>query len=96
MPIYVRINKKTLTLMVTNFWETFGKFSVNIQCTVGDSYLNKYRTILVPYFSESEIHYAFGSSNTALHGPRINQSEIEFVSSYIINNSRDPIKTPGN
>ena len=82
--------------MVTNFWETFGKFSVNIQCTVGDSYLNKYRTILVPHFSEFVIHYAFGRSNTALYGPRINQSDFEFASSYIITNSGAPIKILGN
>ena len=71
---------------------------VNFQQTDGDSFLNKYLTILGPYFllvclskrtkiyivHEFEVQYVFQWSNVAMDGPRINQSNCEFVSSYAI------------
>ena len=44
--------KKHNHIDFTNFWKLFGEFSVIFRQTVGDSYLNKYLTILVQYVSQ--------------------------------------------
>ena len=76
----------------TNLWKVFDEFSVNFRETVGDSYSNKYSTILETIFrkfvfhnmlrlmtTDFEVQYAFSRSNTALNKPRINQSNCEVV-----------------
>ena len=80
------------------------EFSVDIQQTVSDSYLNKYPTIFVPHFSqvcfhnkdlmvlEFEVHYPFSRSNRALDEPRINQSNCKFVAGYTMVRRMEPRK----
>ena len=64
---------KNITTKICNiFRKLFGGFSVNYWETVGDYYLNKYPTILVPYFSQAYLskHAKGGGQKKDFHsGP---------------------------
>ena len=86
--VKVHFCKNQTKALLLKFYK-FGEFSINFRQTVGDSYLNKYPTILVPHFpqvclsktdkdlmvTDFEVKHAL----SALDRLRINQSHCEFV-----------------